>query len=128
MLKALVLKLACIHPEDREWILQQLSPAEKSAVQPLLKEIQELGLAVDRDIVNTALAGLKQNDVISKANIYDVKNLDKFWLSVLMSENNQEGFHWMLNAEIAENSIAPLPVVPKKLLALVQDCAKRKIS
>ncbi len=127
MLKALALKLACIHPEDRDWILRQLSSAEKVAIQPLLNEIHELGLAADAGIVNAALAELKQGPTINKANSYDVTNLDKFWCRILASENNQESFQWMINPEIAEKVETPLQAVPKKLLILVQDCAKRNI-
>jgi hypothetical protein len=33
----------------------------------------------------------------------------------------------MLSSEIAEKSVIPMQAVPKKLFALVQDCAKRNI-
>lgn len=46
-LRQLAMRLACIHVDDRAWVLAQLSPAEREPIDELLQEIAELGLAQD---------------------------------------------------------------------------------
>jgi len=55
-LRKLAIRLACIHAEDREWILAQLGGDEARRVNELLQEIETLGLASDPSVVNAVMA------------------------------------------------------------------------
>jgi len=46
-LRQLAMRLACIHADDRAWILAQLDPSEHQQIDALLVEISELGLDKD---------------------------------------------------------------------------------
>lgn len=46
-LRQLAIRLACIHADDRAWILAQLDSAERQHIDELLQEIAELGLDKD---------------------------------------------------------------------------------
>lgn len=55
-LRKLAIRLACIHAEDRDWILAQLGGDEARRVNELLQEIETLGLASDPSVVNAVMA------------------------------------------------------------------------
>ncbi|MFJ4374657.1 hypothetical protein ACIP1T_18890 [Pseudomonas japonica] len=57
-LRKLAIRLACIHAEDRDWILGQLAADEARQVNELLQEIETLGLASDPSVVNAVMAEL----------------------------------------------------------------------
>lgn len=42
--------------DDREWLLEQLSPRERSRLSPLLAELQSLGMPTDPTLVSEALS------------------------------------------------------------------------
>jgi len=50
------LLLHSIVPADRQWLLDRLPPAQRSAIQALLDELTALGLPVDSELVRSALA------------------------------------------------------------------------
>lgn len=54
-LRKLAIHLACIHAEDRDWILAQLATDEACRVNELLQEIETLGLASDPSVVNAVM-------------------------------------------------------------------------
>lgn len=56
LLRKLAIRLACIHVEDREWILAQLGSAERQRIDDLLQEINLLGLAADPSVVSAVMA------------------------------------------------------------------------
>lgn len=49
------IRLACIHPDDQRWILDNLQLSEREQVEALLEEISLLGLASDPNIVDAIL-------------------------------------------------------------------------
>lgn len=55
-LRKLALRLACIHEEDRTWLLSQLAAEEQKQLNELLDEIDVLGLASDPAIVARVMA------------------------------------------------------------------------
>lgn len=56
LLRKLAIRLACIHAEDREWILAQLDIGERQRIDDLLQEINLLGLAADPSVVSAVMA------------------------------------------------------------------------
>ena len=46
-LRRLAIRLACIHADDRAWILAKLDPLERQQIEMLLVEIADLGLDKD---------------------------------------------------------------------------------
>lgn len=58
LLRKLAIRLACIHPEDREWILAQLEIGERQRIDDLLQEINLLGLAADPSVVSAVMTEL----------------------------------------------------------------------
>jgi hypothetical protein len=46
------LLLHTVSAADRSWLLAQLSPAERGALEPLLAELRELGIPADRDMLD----------------------------------------------------------------------------
>ncbi|MHA6194747.1 hypothetical protein ACX3YG_10295 [Pseudomonas wadenswilerensis] len=57
-LRKLAIRLACIHSEDRDWILGHLEADEARRVNELLQEIETLGLASDPSVVSAVMAEL----------------------------------------------------------------------
>lgn len=55
-LRPLAIRLACIHAEDRNWIMQQLDDAQRRQMALLLEEIAELGLARDPSVLSLVMA------------------------------------------------------------------------
>ncbi len=54
-LRKLAIRLACVHHEDRDWILRQLGPDERRQLEELLQDINLLGLAADPTIVEAVM-------------------------------------------------------------------------
>lgn len=80
-LRKLAIRLACAHPEDREWLLRQLTPAERQQMEELLQEISLLGLAADPAIVEAVMAepaGLPAGEQSGPLN----EAADAFWLGL----------------------------------------------
>lgn len=62
-LRKLAIRLACIHAEDRDWILAQLGSDEARRVNELLQEIETLGLASDPSVVKAVMAEVSSQGV-----------------------------------------------------------------
>ncbi len=56
LLRRAAIRLACVHSEDREWVLAQLNTDERLQIEELLQEINLLGLAADPAIVASLMA------------------------------------------------------------------------
>ena len=50
------LTLHALAASDREWLLEQLPPAERATLRGLLAELQELGIPADAEVIRSALA------------------------------------------------------------------------
>ena len=89
MSRELALKLACISDKDRQWVLNNLSEEEKSAILPLIKEVEALGLNKDPTVIESVMSsinGIAEQKMQSSA-LKDVQNigeLNEFWQSVLL--------------------------------------------
>ncbi|MCE0460994.1 hypothetical protein [Pseudomonas uvaldensis] len=55
-LRKAAIRLACSHPEDRDWILARLETDERRQVEVLLEEINLLGLASDPSVVAAVMS------------------------------------------------------------------------
>ena len=55
------LLLHSMSTDDREWLLEQLSPPERSRLSPLLAELQSLGMPTDPTLVSEALSTAKSD-------------------------------------------------------------------
>lgn len=82
-LRKLAIRLACIHAEDRQWILEQLPPAERQQLDELLQEVSLLGLAADPSIVDSVMQESRQPEPSSQAFQFD-QELPPFWLALLL--------------------------------------------
>ncbi|NWB95793.1 hypothetical protein HX882_07835 [Pseudomonas gingeri] len=57
-LRKIAIRLACVHAEDRDWVLARLEPGERREVDALLEEISQLGLADDPTVLAAMLGEL----------------------------------------------------------------------
>ena len=55
-LRKAAIRLACSHPEDRDWIVARLEVDERRQVEALLEEINLLGLANDPSVVAAVMS------------------------------------------------------------------------
>lgn len=55
------LTLHALAEDDRQWILGQVSPAQRQALQALLLELESLGIPKDRSLVEAALVPAVEN-------------------------------------------------------------------
>lgn len=92
-LRQLAIRLACIHAEDRAWVLAQLADDERETVDALLQEIDDLGLARDPAVLAAILSAPVQPAFAATASILpdDVSLHDlaaraphPFWAAVLL--------------------------------------------
>jgi hypothetical protein len=58
--RALVLRLASLHADDRRWLLQRLPDASRMRLELLLAELAGLGLSVDASTVDEAAQRVRQ--------------------------------------------------------------------
>lgn len=63
--KRAALRLACLHPADRRWVLRRLPAAERQRLTTLLKELDQLGVE-DPGVLLAALAA-EEAAVLEKA-------------------------------------------------------------
>src|SRR5690349_17282497 len=78
-LRKLAIRLACIHAEDRDWILAQLGGDEARRVKELLQEIETFGLASDPSVVNAVMS-----EVAGQSAVRPVLDSDnQAWLALL---------------------------------------------
>ncbi len=63
-LRKLAIRLACIHAEDRAWIMSQLDSDESLHLSELLQEIDTLGLASDPSVVAAVMTELSTQTAV----------------------------------------------------------------
>lgn len=82
-LRKLALRLACGHPADREWLLGQLTPAERQQMEALLEDISQLGLTADPAITLAVMQDAEPDD-LPEADQIALLNVtaDPFWLGL----------------------------------------------
>jgi hypothetical protein len=128
MLRKLAVRLACIHADDREWILAQLDADERQRIDELLQEINLLGLAADPSVVNAVMAELPERSAgqssTGTALLATVSNAGHpFWCGVLLQLQERTERRKLIDAlpnaasvRRWDNAFAKQPVPP----ALVQ--------
>lgn len=62
-LRKLAIRVACVHAEDRAWILAQLNDDDALRLNELLQEIETLGLASDPSVVNAVMTEIASQGV-----------------------------------------------------------------
>lgn len=133
--RKLALKISCISEEDRKWILRQLSGDEVSQLQPLLEEIEQLGLNKDPSIVREVLESVK--DTLSEPKInktsvaLQLRHLDKldpYWQKVILGcVDQKDAKAIMLQNKIEVSLSEAINKVPPSLAsALVQYVSEQK--
>lgn len=90
-LRQLAIRLACIHAEDRAWVLAQLDSLERQQIDVLLLEISDLGLDKDPAVLAAmheestarfAMSSVVQDDVVLHT---QVSQLDHpYWGALLL--------------------------------------------
>lgn len=58
LLRKAALALHALSPDDQAWMLAQLDPQAQTQLQPLLAELQSLGIPQDPTLIDTALQGI----------------------------------------------------------------------
>ncbi|WP_339527234.1 hypothetical protein [Pseudomonas sp. EA_35y_Pfl2_R111] len=128
LLRKLAIRLACIHAEDREWILAQLDASERQRIDDLLQEINLLGLAADPSVVSAVMAELLERPLIPAtpgtslaASVSRAEH--PFWCGLLLQLQEQAQRRQLIDALPSaaavrrwDNAFAKQPVPP----ALVQ--------
>ncbi len=115
-----------MHPDDRFWLLDQLSQSERKIIEELLSEINDLGLDADASIVESIFVELAQplKESDESIAISGFVKLDPFWQHVLMSGIGESEFHKLINSHQLTSSALPLEAVPKKLQSFVYELTK----
>lgn len=128
LLRKMAIRLACIHAEDREWILAQLDASERQRIDDLLQEINLLGLAADPSVVSAVMAELLERPSILPAlGVSLAASVSRaehpFWCGLLLQLQEQTERRQLIdtlpNAAVVrrwDNAFAKQPVPP----ALVQ--------
>ncbi|MGM9485059.1 hypothetical protein ACS5PN_27970 [Roseateles sp. NT4] len=65
-LRRAALALHALSAEDRAWLLQRLSPAQREALDALLVELKELGIPPDQGVIRAALSQPAASSVFSE--------------------------------------------------------------
>lgn len=95
-LRKAAIRLACMHPDDRGWVLSQLSSSERKRVTALINEAAALGLAADATVVDAVLSEssgvLSANDTINASDVSDrVARLeDPFWAALILERHGEK--------------------------------------
>lgn len=93
-LRKLAIRLACIHHEDRNWILQQLAPSERQQLEELLQEISLLGLAADPSIVDAVMREAAQSPAQATTPVGPLPtDAPPFWLALALQAVTPEARH-----------------------------------
>ena len=136
-LRGLVIKLACLDSKDRKWILGQLTDSENSYIRPLLKELDEMGIAENYQLVEECLEELassssetgakdKKGDM-PKQNIHwnSVKQLDPVWQSIIHTaiEAKSAGSSPLTNSNLLETEGGKHlpPFIADRLIELAEE-------
>lgn len=75
------IRLACLHPDDRRWILESLQIAERDVIQEMLDEIDSLGLAADPSVVELLMREPPMLKLREPVNSFG-RDIDPFWLAL----------------------------------------------
>ena len=128
-LKAVALKIACIHPNDRKWILNQLSETEQEQLRPLLEEIEQLGLNRDPSTIMKALqVNGTQPTSQQQEDLQKYEEFDMFWQRILLSPTNGNSFEKLIKLKTKwPDDIKPFSQVPTKLFSVVNESIKGKM-
>ncbi|VUD61751.1 hypothetical protein TDB9533_02884 [Thalassocella blandensis] len=133
--RKLALKISCISEEDRKWILRQLSGDEVSQLQPLLEEIEQLGLNKDPSIVREVLESVKDSPgepKINKTSVSDrlrhMDKLDPYWQKIILVSLDQKDAKAIMQKNNIDASLFDaINKVPSSLAsALVQYVSEQK--
>lgn len=93
-LRKLAIRLACIHHEDRDWILQQLAPVERQQLEELLQEISLLGLNADPAIVDAVMKEAAQSPAQAASPVGPLPaDAPSFWLALALQAVTSEARH-----------------------------------
>ena len=121
MSRQLALKLACLHQQDRQWILDNLSDEEKAKIIPLLKEIDELGLVANNRSIQQQMKELLIVDAPNTgssvlASLGDISYLDNHWQQLILLLINERELN-KEQLEFKNKVMKPLLIkhVPPKL-------------
>lgn len=105
-LRQAAIRLACVHAEDRQWILGQLRPEQREQLEVLLEEIADLGLANDPAVVNALLWKIQSQSEDHEApaleapeNAWIDKAEDPFWAALALQLLPADQRHSRLQAQ-----------------------------
>jgi hypothetical protein len=116
MLRALILKLACVDRASREWILDQLEAPDRSRVQVLLNEVSELGLDRDVGAITAVLSDhsskKSQLGVEKSQPAEGVDHLGAFWHDIVLGNSS--------DASTATSTGAAPPKMSAAILAIAK--------
>lgn len=99
MSRLLALKVACLTAVDREWLLCSLTAQQRDLIQPLLAQIETLGLHRDPSILRQLIevqSDVDESDAVINEQV--VKSLSPFWLAFLRQDIKKLASEDQLNA------------------------------
>lgn len=99
-LRKLAIRLACVHAEDRDWVLDQLSPVERQQMDELIHEIGLLGLATDPSVVNAVIGELDKPKLPSPVAGELDDTVHPFWLALALQSQDVEVRERYLDARV----------------------------
>ncbi|MEH6541737.1 hypothetical protein [Halopseudomonas sp.] len=92
-LRKAAIRLACIHPDDRSWVLSQLSSDERKRLTALIDEAAALGLTTDAAVVDAVLSessgrlGGDDNPNASIASDRIARLGEAFWVALVLQRH-----------------------------------------
>lgn len=91
-LRKAAIRLACVHPDDRSWVLSQLSSDERQRLTALIDEAAALGLATDAAVVDAVLSEssmLSGDDDLNGSVVSErIARLgDAFWVALVLQRH-----------------------------------------
>lgn len=124
------IRLACIHPDDQRWILDNLQPSEREQIEALLEEVSLLGLASDPSIVDAVMREVPVPRREKQSSPLD-ENAHPFWLAlgVMAVPEEQRSLYleqWRGKAGLSKWSSAfSSEVLPSALVQHLSDLLRR---
>jgi hypothetical protein len=101
-LRKLAIRLACAHADDRDWVLQQLTAAERQQIEELLQEISLLGLAADPAIVDAVMREAEQAAPVPAQPLGPLDGAaSPFWLGLALQSLSPDARRQYLDARAA---------------------------
>ncbi len=86
MLRKLALRLAFLSAEDRDWLLSQLSLADRQRISTLIDEANEMGLTRDPIVLsNLSQPKVKREENNHRLSKDELTSLPLFWLHLIQS-------------------------------------------